>query len=101
MNSKQENFSRLELVPGEQMLVRKRFHYLKMEANVFQQATNLQPPLDPPQPPVDPAQPPAEPEIPQIGFHSAGIVMRRRILDISPRTGYNAQKYSEPAKLLS
>ena len=39
------------------------FPDLKMEANVFQEATNLMPPVDLPQPPSEPAQPPNEPQV--------------------------------------
>lgn len=50
-------FPRLEPALGEGLLSRKRFRNLQMEANVFQEASNLLPPLDPPQPMVPVLQP--------------------------------------------
>ncbi|XP_047033254.1 uncharacterized protein LOC124639816 [Helicoverpa zea] len=49
-----EFFNNLD--PGGPMMTRKRFKELSLEATVYQEATNLMPPLDPPQPPPMPTE---------------------------------------------
>ncbi|KAJ8713158.1 hypothetical protein PYW08_008462 [Mythimna loreyi] len=92
MNSKEDYFPRLEPNPGEGMLPRKRFHNLQMEANVFQQATNLLPPLDPPQPPSNPAQPPAENEIVESLKYARIDSMKNKLAVPKISPNYEAQK---------